>query len=327
MSETTTHEGHGARNRGERIVVIANPRAGGGRAGAQRELITAAVGRAFEHAQIVWTERAGHATELARSLAPEADIVAALGGDGTCHEVVNGLFDGDKPVNRRVIFTTLPFGTGGDLVRSLEVPKRLDKALWIAATGTTLPLDVGHVRWATGEERVFINVAGIGANAEVCVRANASSKRFGGTVTFLGAIISTLIDVRARPAVWRWSGPEGSGEIEMDTLAAFCANGHFCGAGLWVGRGGSMADGLFDFTVIPQLSGLRALGALPNAFSGNLNEIPGVHQAKASTVELLTDLPVENDGEPRSPGPLVFRVLPRALQVRGGWLRPPGATF
>lgn len=323
MTDAAKHEGHGARNQGEKLVVIANPRAGGGRAGAQRSQIEAAVGRAFEHAEVVWTERPGHGTQIARERAPDADIVAALGGDGTCHEVVNGLFQEGRPVNRRVIFSTLPFGTGGDLVRSLEVPKRLDKALWIAATGTTLPLDVGHTRWATGEERVFINVAGVGANAEVCVRANRSSKRFGGTVTFLGAIISTLLEVRARRATWKWSGPDGGEEIEMDTLAAFCANGHYCGAGLWVGRGGSMADGLFDFTVIPQLSVVRALGALPRAFAGTFDEIPGVYRRKASTVELQTDLPIENDGEPRSPGPLVFSVLPRALQVRGGWLQPP----
>lgn len=318
---------HGARNRGERLIVIANPRGAGGRAGAQREEIEAAVSRAFEHGRVVWTERPEHATELARSLAHETDILAALGGDGTCHEVVNGLFVEGVPVNPRVIFCVIPFGTGGDLVRSLEVPRRLEDALWIASTGTTLPLDVGRVRWQSGEERTFINVLGAGSNAEVCVRANASSKRFGGRITFLGAILQTLVSYKPTLARWRWAGPDGDGEAEVETLAAFCANAHYCGAGLWVGKGGSMADGAFDVTLIPALSAIRALAGLPHAFDGTLHDIEGARRFRATTVEVNSALPIETDGEPRAPGPLRIEVLARALHVRGGWLKPPGWAF
>lgn len=320
MAETP--EG-GARNQGERLTVIANPRAGGGRAGASRDDIARAVDRAFAQARVLWTEAPGHATELARQAAGDSDVVCALGGDGTCHEVVNGLFAGRTPVNRKVVFSVLPFGTGGDLVRSLEVPKRLDKALWVAATGMTIPLDVGHVARSGTPERVFINVAGIGANADVCLRANRSAKRLGGQVTFLGAIFATLASWQSMPVRWRWDGPDGSFAEEIETFAAFVANGHYCGAGLWVGAGGSMADGLLDVTVLPTVHLRQVPTLLPRMYDGRLATAPGVRRARATSVEVDADIPLETDGEPIGRGPVRFSVLPRALHVRGGWLRPP----
>lgn len=319
-------EGHGARNRGESIIVIANPRAGGGRAGADRVRVEGAVSRAFEHGRVWWTDGPGHATTLARKAATEADLVVALGGDGTAHEVVAGLFEDGVPVNRKVIFSVIPFGTGGDLVRSLEIPQGLDAALWLCATGMTLPLDVGRLDWPDGRVGAFINVAGFGANAEVCRLANASSKRWGGRATFVSATLRTLRTWRPMPVRWRWDGPDGPGQAEVETLAAFCANGHYCGAGLWVGRGGDMSDGLFELTIIPSLSPLRAATLLPQVYGGRFDGVESIVRVRAHTVEVESAVPIETDGETVGNGPLRLSVLPRALQVRAGWLRPPGSA-
>ncbi len=317
-------EGHGARNRGERLVIVANPNAGGGRAGAAREEIERAAARAFEQVEVVWTERPGHASELARAAAEGgADIVAALGGDGTCNEVVNGLMGESGPVNPKAIFATLPFGTGGDLVRTLRIPRRLSEALWVASTGTTVHVDVGRVDLASGSGWWFINVSGAGANADVCVRVNGSGKRFGGTLTFLGAILSTVREFTPLPTRWSWRGPDGEGSCELATLASFVANAHYCGAGLYVGRGGSMADGLFDVTLIPALSFGQALLSLPHTRTGELSRIPGSVRFKASEVTMDGPLPIETDGEPRGVGPAKFTLRPRSLQVRGAWTKPP----
>ncbi len=317
-------EGAGARNRGERLVVVANPNAGGGRAGRARIEIEAAVSRAFENAEVVWTRGRGDATALAREAAlGGANIVAALGGDGTCNEVVNGLMGEAGPVAPRVIFATLPFGTGGDLVRSLEVPRPLADALWVASTGTTVHVDVGRVDFERGGGRWFINVAGVGANAEVCQRVNRSDKRFGGTLTFLGATLATVASFQPQPASWSWSGPDGDGECEMETLAAFVANAHYCGAGLWVGRGGSMADGAFDVTLLPRLSIADAAVAVVRSRTGALDRIPGARCFRANSVQMRGTLAVETDGEPHDAGAAQFSVRPRALQVRGAWRRPP----
>lgn len=337
-------EGHGARNRGERLVIIANPRSAGGRTGALRERLERAAARAFEQVEIRWTEGPGHAAELAGAAAEaaeaagRADIVAAFGGDGTCHEVVNGLAPLGRLRSRRIIFAVIPSGTGGDLRRSLETPEGLEAALWVASTGVTLPLDVGVVEREDGAallQRVFINVAGIGMNAEVCRHAERSGKRFGGPATFLSAIAASMRDYRPMRARWRWEGPEGQGDEEIETLAAFCANGHWCGAGLWVGRDGSMADGLFDLTILRPFSALQLPGMLPRAWAGTLGDLPGARRVRAWKVEVAPihgaargsgrALPVELDGEPQADvsGSTRIALGRDRLQVRGGWLRPP----
>lgn len=320
----------GARNEGERLVVIANPRGAGGRAGQSRGEIEAAVSRAFTQGRVVWTERPGHATGIARELAErgETDIVAALGGDGTCHEVVNGLFKDGAIVNRRLIFTVIPFGTGGDLVRSLEIRKDVRAALWTASTGMTLPLDVIKLTFpadAAGVERVemCINVAGFGINAMVCKMVNASSKRLGGTLSFLGAILKALTTFEPRAVDWTWDGPEGPGSATMETHAAFVANGQYCGAGLFVGKGGSMADGLLDVSIVPKMAPLVAVRHLPKLYAGNFAEVPGVVRVTATKVTITRSIPIETDGEPMGETPVTIEILPRALMVRGGWLKPP----
>jgi YegS/Rv2252/BmrU family lipid kinase len=315
---------HPPRNTTERLVVLANPRAAGGRAGRQRDAIQRAVDRAFAEARVVWTDGPGHASELARELAPQTDILAALGGDGTCHEVVNGLFDGDRPVAPRCVLTVLPFGTGGDLVRSLEIPRRLDAALWNASTGLTLRLDVGHVAPDDAPARVFINVAGAGANAVAAERANRSSKRLGGFLTFLGVILRTAATYEAQPARWTWSGPDGEGTLEGRVLAAFIGNGHWCGGGTWIGRGGSMNDGLLDVSLVRDMPPLAIARAIPHLYDGHLEKVAAVTRARVRTLRLEGQLPLEADGETGcGHGPATFRVLPRILQVRGGWRTPP----
>ncbi len=319
-------EGHGARNRGERLVVVANPKAGGGRAGRQREEIERAVERAFEQAEVRWTEGPGHASELARQAAEQgADLVAALGGDGTCNEVVNGLMGPDGAVNPRCIFTTVPFGTGGDLVRTLKMPRSLPEALWVVSTGTTVHVDVGEVAFASGPRHWFINVSGAGANADVCIRANQSSKKLGGTLTFIGAILATVREFEPQRTTWRWRLGEERGEATLDCLGAFVANAHYCGAGLYVGKGGSMADGRFEVTLIPRLSFFQALQALGSSRSGNLEKIPGAIVVQAEELEMDGPLWVETDGEPRLAGPARWRLAHRGLQVRAGWNPPPVA--
>jgi len=324
---------HRIRNETERIVCVLNPRARGGSAGAMVDEVRRAVDRIFSRAEVVVTRGPGHATELAReAVEGGADIVAAVGGDGTCNEVVNGLFDGQLPRRRSVIFSVIPWGTGGDLARSVKAPARLRDALWTAATGMTLPADVGHARFVDhrGEaaERVFLNVAGFGANGEVVSRANRSSKRLGGGVTFLAATLATLSSYRPAEVELRWRGEGGEGAWRGDLLSAFVANAYYCGGGMYVGKGGSMHDGRFDLSVLPPLNPARALRQARRLYDGTLPRIPGAVRAAAAEIEARAVDPaaavlLDIDGEQPGRLPASFRVLHRTLQVRGGWLRSP----
>ncbi len=327
-------DSHGARNMNERIAFIVNPKAQGGRAGDRLDLLRRAIDRAFGDWSLLVTEGPGHAAELARQVVDEGvDLVAAIGGDGTCSDVVNGMFEGDRPVNRRVIFTIVPWGTGSDLARSIQAPGNLADALWVAATGMTHPSDVGHLTYVdqdgVEQERVFINVAGFGANGDVVHRANRSSKRFGGRATFFKAMMGTLVNYKPGPIRLAWDGPDGPGEWTGQLLSSFVANGAWCGGGMWVGRGGTMHDGHLDMLVMPDLGLARTLKDVWRLYDGSAEKVPEVFRARvteltAEAMNLQGDpILLDIDGEQPGRIPLRIRVVPGALQIRGGWLTSP----
>jgi diacylglycerol kinase family enzyme len=318
----------------ERIAFIVNPRAQGGRAGDRLDLLRKAIDRAFGDWSLRVTDGPGHAEELAREAVDSGvDIVAAVGGDGTCSDVVNGMFAGDRPLSRRVIFTIVPWGTGSDLARSIRAPKSLGDALWVAATGMTLPADVGYLNYVDAEgrdrERVFINVAGFGANGDVVHRANRSSKRLGGRATFFKALVGTLANYKPGRIRLDWEGPDGPGTWEGSMLSTFVANGAFCGGGMWVGRGGSMHDGHLDLLLMPEMGLAKSLKDVWRLYDGSAAKVPEVLRARVRSLRAESTEPrgapilLDVDGEQPGRLPVQIRVLPGALQIRGGWLASP----
>ncbi len=323
----------GARNSSDSICLVVNPRAGAGRAGRELDRLEKLVSRSFDTWAIRPTQGPGHGKELSRQAAGDGfDIVAAVGGDGTCHEVVNGLMTVGDDAESRPVFTVVPFGTGSDLIRSLEIPKDTARALWIASTGITLNADVGWVEAVDDGEprgRWFINETSFGMAGEVVARVNQSSKRLGGFASFLGATVSTLVRFEPQRTHLEWEGPDGPGEWEGDLMNAFMANGHYCGGGMLVGRDGSMFDGIFELTVLPPLSLASSAANLPRLYRGSSHNAPGAFRVAVTSLEARCTSPtggtllVDADGEQPGQLPVKAKVIPGALQVRGGWLRSP----
>ena len=120
----------------------------------------------------------------------------AVGGDGTAHEVVNGLLR--RPAARPPRVGFLQRGTGADLRRSVASPRRPeDVAAWLRLDRWR-PLDAGRLSTSTGR-RYFINVADAGIGAEVVRRAARGPGVLGGTVNFLGAAVVSLLRHRNTP--------------------------------------------------------------------------------------------------------------------------------
>ena len=318
--------GSGARNTQEKICLIVNPRAAAGRAGAQVDKLKRLTDRAFEQWEIRLTEAPGHATELARSATEEGfDLVAAVGGDGTCHEVVNGLIQDGKVLRKQTAFTVIPFGTGSDLVRSLHIPKNTQEALWIAATGVSLPSDFGWAEVTTDHgqhSEAFINVASFGASAAVAKRVNQGSKRFGGTASFMGATLRTLMDYKPSPVEVQFSNSEGDHQWTRSLMTGFIANGQYCGGGMLVGPDGSMQDGLFETCMFEPTPLTHQLADLRHLYDGQISKTRGVSIAQTERLSARSDhlVHIELDGETRGHLPARFEIKHAALSMRGGWV-------
>ena len=156
--------------------VIVNPRSASGATGRHFDDISAAVRAAVGEHGHAFTERPMHAAELTRrALREGADLVVAVGGDGTISEVVNGFFeeprhgDAPRPVRPEAALGILPRGTGGDLRRTIGLNGDL-RTCAPRLKGHARPVDVGRIDFIGGDgrpaARYFINVAEAGVGSE-----------------------------------------------------------------------------------------------------------------------------------------------------------------
>jgi diacylglycerol kinase family enzyme len=250
--------------------------------------------------------------------------VVAVGGDGTCHEVVNGLMGQNGEVAADVVFATVPLGTGSDLQKSLHLPKKLDEAMAVAARGAIARWDIGRATMGSENPKVehFVNVAGFGANGEVVRRANQMSKSWGGLATFYIATVQTAFSYDAPTIALRWEAEDGIHERETDVLSAFLANGCYCGGGMDVGNNGTPVDGFFDITILPPDPFVVQLARSYRLYDGSLHKWPGVKQFRAKWLEARviegTETRIDLDGEQPGSLPARFDVLTNRLPVRHG---------
>lgn len=287
--------------------MIVNPAAGGGRArGFWRRCAVASAGLAFE---VVETSRRGDAADYAA--AAGGRLVVAVGGDGTAHEVVNGLLRRAAGRPPRVGF--LQRGTGADLRRSIASPRRPeDVAAWLT-TDRWRPLDAGRLSTSTGR-RYFINVADAGIGAEVVRRAARGPGVLGGTVNFLGAAVVSLLRHRNTQVRLRLDdGPVLQRRIR--TIAV--ANGAYLGGAMRIAPDAQPDDGWFDVVTIGDVGRWLGIRSLPMLYRGTHGQLSQVEFGKARRVEIESDGPigVEADGELAGTTPAVFEIIPGALQV------------
>ena len=213
-------------------------------------------------------------------------------------------------------------GTGGDFARLVGAPG-LDR--WRPEDLLAAPrrrIDVGHVVHAgpdgSTRERVFLNIASLGAGGEVVARVNRSSKRLGGFLTFFLASLRTTYGFRNRPVRVRIDGEEVA--TEPIFLGAI-ANGAWFGGGMKIAPEARLDDGLFEVVLLRHRPGLLRLLSGSAVYRGGHMSDPRTFHRRAKTVEIepLDPEPVLLDTDGEQPGrlPARFQILPAALDLIG----------
>jgi diacylglycerol kinase (ATP) len=311
-----------------RTTVIVNPKSQGGRLGAKWPEIAETLTRAFPY-DVVHTSRPGDATKLAReALQAGAERIVAIGGDGTINETVNGFFVDGKPIAPNASLGIVPFGTGGDFRRTLDIPADAAGAARVLAANHKKQVDVGKLE-LTGHDgkptlRMFINIASFGVSGHLDRMINESGKKLGRIGYFTKGVRATLSYKNQRVAL-RFDGNVAE-RVDVTAYNVAVANGRFFGGGMKIAPHAELDDGTFDITVIGDLS-LRELitGFARQVYSGAHLKTKGVTARRAKVVEAEPVDPSEHiefdvDGEHLGRLPARFEVMPRAL-----WLVVPGA--
>lgn len=259
--------------------------------------------------EAVRTEGPKHATALAQSVAQQHDMtVISLGGDGTHHEVINGLMP-----NPHASFGVIPAGTGNDFVRVLSYPTDPVENLKAILTGSSQRFDVGHIA-----DTYFLTVAGIGFDAEVAGWVNSRKKEGNGTWVFIRGILHNLFGYRSEILQ-----SEFNGEVrQQNTFMMAIGNTPFYGGGMKICPQAFPADGQFQVIWIKRIAAWRVLPLLLRVFTGRHVERPEV--TTYSTSELTVNGPerlwVHADGELLGHLPVKVTLIPSALNVKIGRL-------
>ncbi|MFN2571241.1 MAG: diacylglycerol kinase family protein [Gemmatimonadales bacterium] len=273
--------------------VILNPAAGRGTARRAESLVARAFRAQGWAVDIERTEGPGHGQELAlRAVHQGARHVIAVGGDGTVHEVANGLLRGDADVALGVV----PMGSGNDFAKLTGMyghdPVRAVARL---VTATSRRFDVGRVL-----DEWFVNSVGFGFGPAVVKTRNASSN-LRGFLSYLVPVVQTFF--RFEPQLFDLAAP-GFRERGYMMMIEVC-NGTTAGGSYRFAPDADPADGKLDVCLIRRVSLPRFLLALPRVLRGThvgMREVAIIKTAKLALRSPEQPLVAHMDGELREPG-------------------------
>ena len=306
-------------------LVILNPASQKGKTGRQAPELLRVVERYLGPVDRRDTEAPRHAVSLAEEAAREGrPTVIAVGGDGTIHEVVNGLMRVDQGTRPKL--GVIGQGTGGDFRKSLEVEHRLDRYLTAIASRRTRKIDIGRFSYRdnAGEdtEGYFVNILSVGMGGLVDRYVHQAKGQLGGTIAYLSASVKALLEseVGVLAAVIEEDGSRREEEIVTRQIAI--CNGRFFGGGMEVAPMAVLDDGAFDVVSMGAAPRARfALGSL-SIYSGKHVDKPDVQVFRCQSIELrlknqsITEIfPLDVDGEPLGTLPLRIELVPAALEV------------
>ena len=296
--------------------VIVNPTAGAGKTARlwpQIMSLFKGQGLRFEHDI---TEAPGHAIELARTAAKNGyDMIVSVGGDGTINEIVNGLYASGSIGD--TLLGIVSTGTGGDYIRTAGVPRKYEDACRCLLQPKKRTVDLGIVEYAKNgarEERLFVNFAGMGFDAEIVRRTTQQYKSFGAMPSYLLGLLTTLISYANKKISLVVDGIEE----EKRVCTVIMNNGKYGGGGMLTAPHADLSDGLLDVLVVGDMSKPDLLWSLPRIYKGTHLTHPKVDMKKAKEIEIKSfgqKMHLQADGELLGEVPARFRVLPAALNI------------
>lgn len=248
------------------------------------------------------TQHARHACALAtEALADGAELIVAVGGDGTMNEVATAL------VGTSATLGLIPCGSGNGLGRHLRIHGAPAHALVILDTGRVRVVDTGFA-----DGHAFFCVAGLGFEAEISQRFNGLRRR-----GFLRYLTSSAAGYFAsKPQHYTITDDAGTVRVRAATVAV--ANCDQYGNGARIAPGARIDDGLLDLCAVPPLHLLNAAPLALRLFNGTLARASGIVQRRSARFVVERSAPglLHTDGEIHQAGPRIeFTLRPASLRI------------
>ena len=304
---------------GAKWFVVVNPISGSGKGLDDFPLISKLLRDNNIRCEAVFTEHKCHATELTVSAITSGyRHIIVVGGDGTLHEVVNGLFIQKAVEPHEVTIAVIAVGTGNDWIRMFGLPTRYAEAIRAIREGYTFLQDVAAVEYEESmyrQVRYVANVAGVGFDAAVIKRIQHSkSKGRLGASAYLWALVRSFFSYKhTGTKVW----VDGRMVYNDLLLSIAIGVGRYNGGGMQQLPEAVIDDGLLDVTLIRPLHWWNIIFRLRRLFNGNIYTIGHVShtQGKSIRIESSPEIMLEVDGELLGNTPIEIHAIHRAVRV------------
>ena len=303
------------------VHVVLNPASGEGRARRRWRELEPAARELFPTLEIHQSGAPGDSRRIAAELRHLDGLVLAAGGDGTSHEVLNGLLEGGPAT---ATMGWIPIGSGNDLARTMGIPRRGLGPIHAYRTFRTVSIDVGRLDYRD-QDRLprslwFGNSFTLGVSADVLAIVVREGKRLGGPLSyFLGALraIGRHRPIDARLTIDGVAVDPGPCRLISVT------NGPTFGAGMRITPGAKVDDGLLDLLWLSGASRIETLGVFPRIYWGGHLTHPAVNTVRLERLAIRGEAirAFEADGELiEATGPVELGILPGGLRIARGSL-------
>jgi YegS/Rv2252/BmrU family lipid kinase len=259
-----------------------------------------------------------HTISIVKKELANYDGIISCGGDGTVHEVINGILPhSDK------LLAILPTGTGNDIANTFQLHLDLRKACKTLSTGVPRFVDVGYLIGKDFDnkpiKRYFGGTASFGFDAKINLDTNNSTKRLPGTWNYIRSLVKNLITIKPNKYLISFNNlvTNKKEHLEKDLLVFVIGNGKFYGGGIMVCPNASVTDSKFHITFANPISRLEVIKVFPKMYSGDHLKHPEVFVLETDELEIknTTKALYQVDGEVLGFTPVKIKTIPKVLHV------------
>jgi len=292
--------------------IIANPTSGNGIVKKKWTKITSSLERHKLTYEITFSKYRFHEKELVHNAIKKGyRKFIAIGGDGTLHQIVNGVMTQKFIDPLKLKIGILPMGTGNDWVKTHKIPKRIDTAISILKKGNSIVQDIGKLELLDTKETIYFNnLAGLGFDGFV-VKNLLKYKKYGA-FSYMLATIASFLKYKQRSLIIEFNNKL----INTQTLLTLVGICQYSGGGMKLTKNVDVTDGLFDISIAKNFNFIGVILNIIKFYNGTITQHKEVETYKTAVIKITTtneDTYIQADGELVGKGGFKASIIPKAL--------------
>lgn len=294
--------------------VIINPISGNGSSKKKWPYIERLLKHYKFNLEYAFTQYDKHSVELVQNaIKKNITNIISIGGDGTLHNIVNGIMLQKLIPSQKVTVGVIPIGTGNDWVKTHNIPKNIEAAIQIIKNGNISQQDLGKIEFINNDKPAvfFNNLAGVGFDGYI-VNNVTKHKHIGSLAYLYGALLSLFSFKNFESKTYI-----NSKEISEKTLMVLIGLCKYSGGGMRLTKNPNPFDGLLDISIAKNLSKLDIIKNIGKLFNGRITNHKKVDAFKSTAVKIeieQTETPfIQADGELIGTGGVSVTLIPKAF--------------